>query len=63
MVGKIYAGILVDRLRKGLLDDEQGWFRAGSWCIDQIFALRQLGEKARKKKCSVCGFYGPREGL
>ena len=32
VVGKIYAGILIDRVRKvaeGLIDDEQGGFRAG----------------------------------
>ena len=33
VVGKIYEGILVDRVRRmigGLIDDEQGGFRAGS---------------------------------
>ena len=42
MVGKIYAGILVDSFRKvteGLIDDEQGGFRAGRGCVDQIFTL------------------------
>ena len=32
MVGKIYVGVLVDRVRRvtgGLIDDEQGGFRAG----------------------------------
>ena len=40
VVGKIYAGILVDKVRKvteGLIDDEQGVFRAGRRCVDQIF--------------------------
>ena len=36
-----------------LIDDEQGGFRAGSGCIDQIFALKQIGEEARAKKRSV----------
>ena len=43
MVGKIYAGNLVDRVRKmteGLIDDVQGEFRAGRGCVDQIFTLR-----------------------
>ena len=31
LVGKIYAGILVDW---GLIDDEQGSFRAGRGCVD-----------------------------
>ena len=35
--GKIYAGILVDRVRKmteGLIDDVQRGFRAGRGCVD-----------------------------
>ena len=56
MVGKIYAGILVDRVCKvtgGLSDDEQGGFRAGRECVDQIFTLKQIGEKAKEKKRRV----------
>ena len=30
----------------GLIDDEQGGFRAGKGCGDQIFTLKQIGEKA-----------------
>ena len=29
----------------GLIDDEQGGFRSGMGCIDQIFTLKQIGEK------------------
>ena len=46
--GKIYAGILVDRVSRmieGLIDDEQGGFRAGKECVNQIFTLKQIGEK------------------
>ena len=46
-------GILVDRVRRvtGVLnDDKQGVFRAGRGCVDQIFTLKQIGEKAREKK-------------
>ena len=42
MVGKICAWLLVNRVRKvtdGLIDDEQGGFRAGRRCVDQIFTL------------------------
>ena len=56
VVGKIYPGILVDRVRKvteGLIDDEQGGFRAGRGCVDQICTLKQIGEKARERKRRV----------
>ena len=46
MVGKTYAGILIDRVRKvteGLVNDEQGGFRTGKRCEDQIFILKQIG--------------------
>ena len=55
LVGKIYARVLLERVREvteGLMDDEQKGFRAGRGCVDQIFFLKQIGEKAR-----VCGFY------
>ena len=48
----VVAGILVGRARRvteGLIDDEQGGFRAGRGCADQIFALKQIGEKAKEK--------------
>ena len=41
VVGKIYAGILLDRVPRvnvGLNDNEQGGFRAGSGCVDQIMS-------------------------
>ena len=56
VVGKITGSILVDRVRKvteGLIDDKQGGFRAGRCCIDQIFTLKQIGEKAQEKKWRV----------
>ena len=46
-VGKIYVGILVDRVHRltgSLFDDEQGCFRAGRGCVNQIFTLKQIGE-------------------
>ena len=42
VVGKIYAGILVDRVTGGLIDDEKGIFRAERECVDQIFTLTQI---------------------
>ena len=56
LVGKIYARILVDRvcrLTGVLIDDEQGGFRLGRVCVDQIFTLKQISEKAQDKKCRV----------
>ena len=49
MVGNIYADILVDRARSGtggLIDDEQGGFRAGIGYVDQLFTLIQIYKKA-----------------
>ena len=43
VVQKIYARILVGRVCKeteGLIDDEQGGFRIGRECVDQIFTLK-----------------------
>ena len=56
VVEKIYEGILVDRVHRvtgGLIEDEQGDFKAGRRCVNQIFTLKQIGEKAREKKCKV----------
>ena len=62
MVGKIYAGILVNRVHRvtgGLIGNEQGGFRVGRGCVDQIFIVKHIGEK---KQC-VCGFYRFGEGV
>ena len=56
VVGNIYAGIFVDIVHKvteDLIDDEQRVFRVGRGCVDQIFTLKQIGEKAQEKNC-VC---------
>ena len=36
-----------------MVDGEQGCFRTGKGCEDQIFTLKQIGEKTREKKCRV----------
>ena len=49
-------GILVDRVHivtEDLIEGEQGGFRAGRGCINQIFTLKHIGEKAQKKKRRV----------
>ena len=38
-------------MTESLIDDEQGNFRAGTGCVDEIFTLKQIGEK-------TCRFYG-----
>ena len=46
--GKVYATVLDKRVRaitEGKVLDEQGAFRSKRSCIDQIFTVRQLGEK------------------
>ena len=46
VVGKIYVGILVDRVHRvtdGLIDDEGFQSRE----VDLIFTMKQIGEKAR----------------
>ena len=56
VVEKIYAKILVDRVRRVtrcLIDEEQGGFIAGRGCVDQIFTLKQIGKTAQEKKSSV----------
>ena len=53
VIGKIFAGILVDRVCKVtecLLDDKKGGFRAGRGCVDQIFTLKQISEKVWEKR-------------
>ena len=37
-------------MTRGLIDDEQGGFRAERGYVDQIFTIKQKGEKARGKK-------------
>ena len=37
----------------GLIEKEQGDLRAARGCVDQIFTLKQMGEKTREKKRSV----------
>ena len=44
--------MLVERFHKvteGLIDDEQGVFRGRRGFVDQIFTLKQIGEKAREE--------------
>lgn len=52
VVGKVYASVLVDRVRaivEDVLDEIQGGFRPLRGCQDQIFCLRQAIEKLCEK--------------
>ena len=40
----------MQRVTGGLIDDEQGGFRVGRECVNQIFTLKQIGEKALGQK-------------
>ena len=40
-------------MTEGLTEDEQWGFRAGRGCVDQIFTLKQIGEKTQEKKRRV----------
>ena len=59
----VWKNIFMDPNRQSLVDDVQGGFRVGRGCIDQIFTLKQIDEKAQEKKCSVCSFHGPGENM
>ena len=48
-MGKLFARVLNDRLQlvvEGTVSDSQCGFRAGRGCVDMIFCVRQLVEKA-----------------
>ena len=40
-------------MTEGLIDDMQRGFRAGRGCVDQIFTLKQIGEKAWERERKV----------
>ena len=45
VIEKIYSEILVDGVRRvteGLIGNEQGGFKAGRRCVDQIFTLKEI---------------------
>ena len=52
VIGKIYGRILINRVREiteELVGEEQGGFRKGKGCVDQIFVLRNIVEKYLEK--------------
>ncbi len=65
VVGKVYGKVLIKEVREGtegMIHDEQGGFRRGRGCVDQIFAVRQVCEK-HLAKGRVLGVYGFRKSI
>ena len=67
VVGKVFARVLNDRVKgltEGSVMDEQGGFRSGRGCLDQIFAVKQVIEKMiEKDKVMFMGVYRFGEGV
>ena len=56
VVGKVYGRVLIERIRRGteeVIGEEQCGFRKGRGCVDQIFVVRQICEKALAKGMDV----------
>ena len=59
---KIYRGFSRQSPQgESSIDDEQRGFRGGKGCAEQIFTLKQIGEKVQE--ISVCVFHGFGEGI
>ena len=59
VVSKVYTSILNERLtkwcdRNNIIVEEQGGFRKGRGCVDQIFVLAGILNKRRKKLTCCC---------
>ena len=59
VVGKLYGRIIEERCRRkteNLIGEEQGGFRKGRGCMDQIFTFKSLSEKfvEMKREMYVC---------
>ncbi|NRA91849.1 MAG: reverse transcriptase family protein [Psychroserpens sp.] len=59
VVSKVYTSILNQRLsewceRKKILVEEQGGFRPGRGCVDQIFVLSSIIRKRKSKQTCCC---------
>ena len=57
VVGKLYGRVVIERVKNitdGLVGEEQGGFRKGRGCVDQVFAVKGLCEKYREKGRESC---------
>ena len=55
VVGKLFEKIITDRItewveERGLLVEEQGGFRKGRGCMDQIWTLNEIVQSRREKR-------------
>ena len=66
VLGKIFAGILVDRVCRvihGLTDNKEKCFRSRRERVDQISILKQIGKKHERKNIGSMWAHGFREGV
>ncbi len=62
----MYSNVLIKRVTggtEGMICDEQGGFRRGRGCVDQIFAVRQVSEKYLAKGRDVLDVHGFRKSI
>ncbi len=45
MSGKVYERVLSERMMEVKVDEEQGGFRKGNGCVDQILTIQIIAEK------------------
>ena len=65
VVGKLYGGVLIKRVRTGTecaIGEEQYGFRQGRGCMDPVFAVRQVKSISQMGKI-YSGVYGFGKGL
>ena len=56
VAGKVFGTVQVNRIREGteaMACDEQGGFRRGRECMDQMYPLRQVSKKCLLKSKDV----------
>src|SRR5678815_3052026 len=60
VVGKVYGRILIERVKEfteGRMGEEQGGFREGRGCVDQVFTQRCLWRKVLRGKGKCMGVF------
>jgi hypothetical protein len=66
VVGKVYGSVLIEEVKRitdEKIGEEQGGFRKGRGCIDQIFGVNQIIEKKLERQKELCvGFIDLEKG-